>query len=70
VTPLSRMLEQADTDAATSAKLVTVHVVPPTPEPPAKELIIVPPTPVAVEVALVVVVKVVGVEVVLVLVVV
>jgi hypothetical protein len=46
VTPLSRMLEHADTDAATFAKAVTVQVVPPTPEPPARVLMMVPPTPV------------------------
>ena len=46
VTPLNRMLEHADTDAATFAKAVTVQVVPPTPEPPARVLMMVPPTPV------------------------
>jgi hypothetical protein len=65
VTPLNRILEHADIDAVTSAKAVTVQVVPPTPEPPARVLMMVPPTPAAavvVEVALVVeVVKVVDV---------
>jgi hypothetical protein len=57
VTPLNRMLEHAEIDAVTSAKAVTVQVVPPTPEPPVKVLMMVPPTPAAavvVEVALVV----------------
>jgi hypothetical protein len=57
VTPLNRILEHADIDAVTSVKAVTVQVVPPTPEPPARALMMVPPTPAAavmVEVALVV----------------
>jgi len=65
VTPLNRMLEHADIEAVTSAKAVTMQVEPPTPEPPASVLMMVPPTPAAavvVEVALVVeVVKVVDV---------
>lgn len=47
VTPLNRILEHADIDAVTSAKAVTVQVVPPTPEPPARVLMMVPPTPAA-----------------------
>jgi hypothetical protein len=45
VIPLKRILEHADIDAVTSAKAVTVQVVPPTPEPPARVLMGVPPTP-------------------------
>lgn len=40
-----RTLEHDFMDAETWAKAVTVHVVPPTPEPPVKELMAVPPTP-------------------------
>jgi hypothetical protein len=59
VTPLNRMLEHADMDAVTSAKAVTVQVLPPTPEPPANVLMMVPPTPAAaVVVAVAVVVEV------------
>ena len=50
VMPLNRMLEHADIDAVTSANSVTVQVVPPTPEPPASVLMIVPPTPAAADV--------------------
>lgn len=54
VTPLSKTLEQDDAAAVTLASAVTVHVVPPTPEPPARALILlVAPTPVADEAALV-----------------
>jgi hypothetical protein len=60
VTPLNRILEQADIEAVTSAKAVTVHVVPPTPEPPASVLIMVPPTPAAAVVVAVVVLAVVA----------
>jgi hypothetical protein len=67
VISLIKMLEHAFIEAVISAKAVTVQVVPPTPDPPARVLIMVPPTPeaavaVAVVVALVVdVVKVVAV---------
>lgn len=57
VISLNKMLEHADMDAVISANAVTVQVVPPTPDPPARVLIMVPPTPdpaVAVVVALVV----------------
>ena len=37
--------EQAAADAVTSEAAVTVQVVPPTPEPPAREVNAVPPTP-------------------------
>ena len=39
------MLEQDEAAAVTSAAAVTVQVVPPTPEPPARELRAVPPVP-------------------------
>ncbi len=57
VISLIKMLEHAFIEAVISAKAVTVQVVPPTPDPPARVLIMVPPTPeaaVAVVVALVV----------------
>ena len=57
VISLNSMFEHADIDAVISAKAVTVQVVPPTPEPPARVLMGVPPTPAAadvVELALVV----------------
>ena len=47
VTPLNRTLEHSDIDAVTSAKAVTVQVLPPTPEPPVRVLMMVPPTPAA-----------------------
>lgn len=42
---LNKMLEHADMDAVICAKAVTVQVVPPTPDPPARVLMMVPPTP-------------------------
>ena len=42
---LNKMLEHADMDSVICANAVTVQVVPPTPDPPARVLIIVPPTP-------------------------
>jgi hypothetical protein len=47
VTSLNRTLEHADIEAVTSTNAVTVQVVPPTPEPPASVLMMVPPTPAA-----------------------